>query len=443
MVPLDTIAAIATPPGRGGIGVIRLSGTLAAFIAQQIVGPLPSPRHATRRDFVDALGETMDQGLALWFPAPHSFTGEDVLELHAHSGPVVLDLLLARLVSLGARLARPGEFSERAFLNDKLDLAQAEAVADLIDAGSAAAARAAVRSLAGEFSARVYALTDAIVDLRVYVEASIDFVDEDIELLADGGVATRLAGMIEDLSALQMCARQGRLLQEGCTVVIAGRPNAGKSSLLNALVGTEAAIVTEIPGTTRDLLRERIDLDGLPVLLIDTAGLRANPERIEAEGIRRALAEMAQADHVLYVVDGSDVEAVAAAAGEVAALQTQSAITLIFNKADQPMEPELSGQRISAKTGLGLEVLRAHLKKVLGFQSLDAGVLSARRRHLEALARTADALATAQARLVSGTSTELIAEELKLAHDALSEITGRFTSDDLLGEIFASFCIGK
>jgi tRNA modification GTPase len=443
VVPLDTIVAIATPPGRGGIGVIRVSGPSAHMIAIAVLGQLPLPRQATRRNFVDAAGDTMDQGLAIWFPAPHSFTGEDVLELHAHGGPVLLDWVVARLVSLGARLARPGEFSERAFLNDKLDLAQAEAVADLIDAGSVAAARAALRSLAGELSTRVHALSDAIVDLRVYIEASIDFADEDIELLAEGGVARRLSSLIHDLSELQTRARQGRLLQEGCTVVLAGRPNAGKSSLLNALVGADTAIVTDIPGTTRDVLRERIDLDGLPVLLLDTAGLRQDPERIEAEGIRRALAEIAQADHVLYLVDVSDAQAVTAAHEEAAALQTSGALTLVFNKADRSTRTPQGAHLISATSGLGLPALRAHLKEALGFQSLDSGVISARRRHLDALGRTAEALGAAQDRLLSGTSSELVAEELKLAHDALSEITGRFTSDDLLGEIFSSFCIGK
>jgi tRNA modification GTPase len=441
-MPADTIVAIATPPGRGGIGVVRVSGPAAGSVARGVVGPLP-PRLAVVRRFHAADGSPLDAGLALWFPAPHSFTGEDVLELHGHGGPVVLDLLVARCIELGARPARPGEFSERAFLNDKLDLAQAEAVAALIDAGSAAAARAALRSLEGEFSARVHALEAGLVELRVYVEASIDFGEEDIELLEQGAIASRLGTLARDLEALAASAEQGRLLQEGCTVVIAGRPNAGKSSLLNALAGHEAAIVTEVPGTTRDVLRERIDLEGLPVLLLDTAGLRASPGRVEAEGIRRARAELARADHVLYVVDAADPAALAALPGERASLAPGVPATMVFNKADLAAAPAGEGVAISALTGRGLPELRARLKAALGYRPGEAGVLSARRRHLDALARTRVRLASAAGRLAEGAGTELVAEELRLAHEALGEITGRFTSEDLLGRIFASFCIGK
>lgn len=443
MTPTDTIVAIATAPGRGGIGVVRVSGRAAGAIGHGILGPLPPPRHAAARRFRDADGTAIDAGLALWFPAPHSFTGEDVLELQAHGGAVVLDLLVARCIALGARPARAGEFSERAFLNDKLDLAQAEAVAALIDAGSAAAARAALRSLAGEFSARVHALEAGLVELRVYVEAAIDFGEEDIELLATGGVGERLAALERELEALAASAEQGRLLQEGCTVVIAGRPNAGKSSLLNALAGHEAAIVTEIPGTTRDVLRERIDLEGLPLLLLDTAGLRDRPERIEAEGIRRARAELARSDHVLYVVDAADAAACAALPAELAALAPGVPVTVVYNKADLEAPPAGEGAAISALTGRGVPELRAHLKSVLGYRPGEAGVVSARRRHLDALGRTRGRLAAAALRLAEGAGTELVAEELRLAHDALGEITGRFTSEDLLGRIFASFCIGK
>ena len=443
MTPAETIVAIATPPGRGGIGIVRVSGPAAGAVGRGVVGPLPPPRRAVARHFRDAAGVPLDAGLALWFPAPHSFTGEDVLELHGHGGAVVLDLLVARCIELGARPARPGEFSERAFLNDRLDLAQAEAVAALIDAGSAAAARAALRSLAGEFSARVHALESGLVELRVYVEASIDFAEEDIELLEQGGVAGRLAALVRALEALAASAEQGRLLQEGCTVVIAGRPNAGKSSLLNALAGHEAAIVTEVPGTTRDVLRERIDLEGLPVLLLDTAGLRASPGRVEAEGIRRARAELARAEHVLYVVDAADPAALAALPGELASLAPGVPATVVFNKADLVAAPAGEGVAISALTGLGLAQLRARLRTALGYRPGEAGVLSARRRHLEALARAGAHLAAAGARLSGGAGTELVAEELRLAHDALGEITGRFTSEDLLGRIFASFCIGK
>ena len=401
------------------------------------------PRQAVVRRFRDAGGAALDAGLAIWFPAPSSFTGEDVLELHGHGGPVVLDLVAARCMALGARPARPGEFSERAFLNDKLDLAQAEAVAALIDAGSAAAARAALRSLAGEFSGRIHALEAGLVELRVYVEASIDFGEEDIDLLETGGVAERLATLDRDLAALAASAEQGRLLQEGCTVVIAGRPNAGKSSLLNALAGHDAAIVTEVPGTTRDVLRERIELDGLPLLLLDTAGLRDDPERVEAEGIRRARAELARADHVLYVVDAADNAARAALTAELAALAPGAPFTVVYNKVDLAAVTAGEGIAISALTGRGLPELRAHLKSALGYRPGEAGVLSARRRHLDALARTRARLATAAARLDASAGTELVAEELRLAHDALGEITGRFTSEDLLGRIFASFCIGK
>lgn len=443
MTPTDTIVAIATPPGRGGVGIVRVSGPAAAAIGRALVGALPPPRVATARHFRDADGTALDAGLVLWFPAPRSFTGEDVLELHGHGGPVVLDLVVARCLSLGARAARPGEFSERAFVNDKLDLAQAEAVADLIDAGSAAAARAALRSLDGEFSARVHALEAALTELRVYVEASIDFADEDLELLEEGGIAGRLAALARDLAALEASAAQGRLLQEGCTVALAGRPNAGKSSLLNALAGHDAAIVTEVPGTTRDVVRERIVLDGLPLWLCDTAGLRDSPERVEAEGIRRARAAAAQADHVLYVVDAADANAVAAAATELAALAPAVPATLVFNKADLAAPPGGAGVAVSALTGLGLETLRATLKAALGYRPGEAGVLSARRRHLEALAECGRRLRAAAARLAERAGTELVAEELRLAHDALGEITGRFTSEDLLGRIFASFCIGK
>jgi len=443
MTPTDTIVAIATPPGRGGIGVVRVSGPAAAAIGTRILGALPPARQAVARHFRDADGTALDAGLALWFPAPRSFTGEDVLELHGHGGPVVLDLVVARCIALGARPARPGEFSERAFLNDKLDLAQAEAVADLIDAGSAAAARAALRSLDGEFSARVHALESALVGLRVYVEASIDFGEEDIELLTAGGVAGRLAALGRELDALATSAEQGRLLQEGCTVVIAGRPNAGKSSLLNALAGHEAAIVTEVPGTTRDVLRERIELDGLPVLILDTAGLRDSPERVEAEGIRRARTELARADHVLYVVDAADAAACKALPAELAALAPGVPVTVVYNKADLATAPAGEGASISALTGRGLPALRARLKAALGYRPGEAGVLSARRRHLDALRRTRLRLEAATARLGEGAGTELVAEELRLAHDALGEVTGRFTSEDLLGRIFASFCIGK
>ena len=438
----DTIVAIATPPGRGGIGVVRVSGPGAGAIARAVLGEPPPPRRALVRRFLDADGTALDAGLALWFPAPCSFTGEDVLELQGHGGPVVLDLIVGRCLALGARPARAGEFSERAFLNDKLDLAQAEAVADLIDAGSAAAARAALRSLAGEFSARVHALEAALVQLRVQVEAAIDFGDEDIELMEESGVGGRLAALGGDFMALAASAAQGRLLQEGCVVVIAGRPNAGKSSLLNVLAGHDAAIVTEEPGTTRDVLRERVDLDGLPLLLLDTAGLRDGAERVEAEGIRRARAELGRADHVLYVVDAADAAACTGLAADLEALPNGPAVTVVFNKTDLAPPPVAPGYAISATLGDGLAELRRGLKAALGYRP-EAGVLSARRRHLDALGRARAHQAAAVRHFAARAGTELIAEELRLAHDALGDITGRFTNDDLLGRIFASFCIGK
>ena len=442
--PPETIVAIATAFGRAGIGIVRISGPGASAIARGVLGTVPAARHAELRTFRDADGEALDTGLALWFTAPHSFTGEDVLELHGHGGSVVLDLLVARCLALGARLARPGEFSERAFLNDKLDLAQAEAVADLIDAGSAAAARAAVRSLAGDFSARVHALEAGLVALRVHVEASIDFGEEDIERLDQAGIATRLGALEADFEALMASARLGRMLQEGCTVVIAGRPNAGKSSLLNALAGHDAAIVTDIPGTTRDVLRERIDLDGLPMLLLDTAGLRASADPIEAEGIRRAQEALTRADHVLYLADRSDIAALQAIDADVAALPGGPGVTIVLTKVDlAPADAAAAGVPVSTRTGQGLDVLRAALKAALGYRPADGGTLSARRRHLEALVRSRAHLTAAADQLREHGGAELVAEELRLAHASLGDVTGRFTSDDLLGQIFASFCIGK
>jgi tRNA modification GTPase len=450
----DTIVAVATPPGRGGVGIVRVSGPDAPRIAAAIVGTLPAPRRAAYREFRDADGTPLDRGLALWFAAPQSYTGEHVLELHGHGGPVVMDLLVRRALGLGARLARPGEFSERAYLNDRLDLAQAEAVADLIDAGSAAAARAALRSLAGEFSARVHALADALVELRTYVEAAIDFPDEEIDFLAQGDVEARVADLHARCEALERSAEQGRLLHEGCTLVIAGRPNAGKSSLLNALAGHDAAIVTAIPGTTRDVLRERIQLDGLPVEILDTAGLRESPDVVEAEGIRRARHEMQRADRILYVVDAADAAAVAALEHELATLPPRVPVTVVWNKCDLagavvPCETDRSGGtnrayvRIAATSGFGLDALREHLKHAAGFHPGDAGTFSARRRHLDALARAKAQIQAASVLLRSGAGGELVAEELRLAHRSLGEITGTFTSEDLLGKIFASFCIGK
>jgi tRNA modification GTPase len=445
----DTIAALATPPGRGGIGVIRVSGPLAAKIARGILGEVPRPRRAVIRPFHDADGQTLDQGLALYFAAPASFTGEDVLELHGHGGPIVMDMLLARTLQLGARMAEAGEFSRRAFLNDKLDLAQAEAIADLIDSGSVEAARAALRSMQGEFSVAVKSLTEAVAETRMHVEAAIDFPEEEIDFLADTLLRTRIDGAIELCAQIAAKARQGALLREGMTVVIAGRPNAGKSSLLNRLAGYDAAIVTAIPGTTRDVLRERIAIDGMPLHIADTAGLRDEADIVEAEGIRRAHQEMTRADRILYVVDGELRPDPAEVERELANLPKAVPVTLVINKIDllamtsryeQSQPPRLY---VSAITGEGIDLLREHLKECMGFQGADSGTVSARRRHLDALTRTDRHLQEARRQLLERRAGELMAEELRQAQQALAEITGEFTSDDLLGRIFSSFCIGK
>ncbi len=448
--PADTIVAAATPPGRGGVGIVRISGSRAPEIGAAIAGELPAPRHAALARFLDANGQTIDAGFVLYFPAPGSYTGESVVELHGHGGPVVVESLIARALELGARRARPGEFTERAFLNDKLDLAQAEAVADLIDAGSREAARAAMRSLEGEFSAMVQGLSETVVELRAYVEAAIDFPEEEIDFLADRELARRLAAIRDHFEAVDESARQGRLLRDGMTVVIAGRPNAGKSSLLNRLAGYDAAIVTPIPGTTRDVLRERIHLDGMPLHVLDTAGLREAGDLVEEEGIRRAHAEMARADRVLFVIDAAADPAGTAFQAERARLPPDVPVTLIFNKCDltagMPMADTLSGPPrigLSALTGQGLEPLRAHLKSCMGYHSLGGGTVSARARHLEALSRARAHVDAAARELVERRAGELVAQELHDAQRALAEITGEFTSDDLLGRIFSSFCVGK
>ncbi|HEY4368428.1 MAG TPA: tRNA uridine-5-carboxymethylaminomethyl(34) synthesis GTPase MnmE [Steroidobacteraceae bacterium] len=445
----DTIAAIATPGGRGGIGVIRISGPLVSNIAGQLVGGLPEPRRAVLRVFKDAEGEMLDGGLVLYFPAPASFTGEDVLELHGHGGPVVLDMVLARIVALGARLAEPGEFSRRAFLNDKIDLTQAEAIADLIDSSSTQAARAALRSLQGEFSAAVHALTEAVTETRVHVEAAIDFPEEEIDFLADATLRNRIDHARQLCAQIIATAQQGALLRDGMTVVIAGQPNAGKSSLLNRLAGYEAAIVTDIPGTTRDVLRERINIDGMPLHIADTAGLREHADVVEAEGIRRAHAEMSRADRILYVIDATRGLDDAAIAAETASLPGNIPITWVVNKIDkigaqaslQPDGPPVV--QLSATTGAGIDLLRQHLKECVGFLGNDAGIVSARRRHLDGLARAQVHIEAAAHQLIERRAGELMAEELRQAQQCLGEITGEFSSDDLLGRIFSSFCIGK
>jgi tRNA modification GTPase len=445
----DTIAAIASAPGRGAVGVIRISGSEVQRVAGQILGFLPAPRRARVASFMGANGCAIDRGLALYFPSPDSYTGEHVLELQGHGGALVLDLVLKRLLELGCRMARPGEFSERAFLNGKIDIAQAEAIADLIDAGTAAATRAAVRSMQGEFSARIHELRAQITELRAYVEAAIDFPDEELDFLSGAALKTRLAMIFKSFESITAAARQGALLREGLNIVIAGKPNAGKSSLLNKLVGDDVAIVTNQPGTTRDVLRQHVHLDGLPLNLIDTAGLRPATDIVEAEGVRRAVNELAKADRVLYLLDAAD-SASSHSDAELEPLPAGVPVTLIFNKidltgAEASIEESFSPPRIflSAKTGSGITLLREHLKKTAGFAEGESGALSARRRHLDALERARGCVAQAAEVLTEMRAYELFAEDLRLAQRALGEITGEVTSDDLLAEIFGSFCIGK
>ena len=443
----DTIAAIATPPGRGGISVLRISGARAAGIAVALSGTLPEPRRVSLRRFLDADGECIDEGLLVYFPAPGSFTGEAVVELHGHGGVVVADLLLARVIALGARQARPGEFSQRAFANGRLDLTQAEAIADLIDSGSAAAARAAARSLSGEFSDRVGGLVEAVTTLRIFVEAALDFPDEEIDFLADEQLQRLVSDLRARFTKLRAAAAQGAILRDGMTVVLAGRPNAGKSSLMNRLTGEDTAIVTHLPGTTRDVLRQEIEIDGLPVHVIDTAGLRGDADLVEEEGIRRARRAMAEADRVLLVEDATGDDTRLA---EYETLPAGVPVTVIRNKIDLTGESAgvaRGGDRttvsLSALTGEGIDLLRRHLEEGVGYRPEAAGALSARRRHLDALDQARGHVETGVGHLESGLGGELLAEELRLAQQALGEITGAVSSDDLLGRIFASFCIGK
>ncbi|TWC39586.1 tRNA modification GTPase trmE [Pseudomonas sp. SJZ079] len=450
----ETIAAVATAQGRGGVGIVRVSGPLAGQLAKAVCQRELSPRYAHYGPFFADAEQVIDEGLALYFPGPNSFTGEDVLELQGHGGPVVLDLLLRRCLQLGARLARPGEFSERAFLNDKLDLAQAEAIADLIEASSEQAARNALRSLQGEFSKRVHNLTERLISLRIYVEAAIDFPEEEIDFLADGHVLKLLQEVRADLAEVLRQAGQGALLRDGMTVVIAGRPNAGKSSLLNALAGREAAIVTEIAGTTRDLLREHIHIDGMPLHVVDTAGLRDTDDQVEKIGVARALNAIGEADRILLMVDTTAPEAADPFALWPEFLDQRpdpAKVTLIRNKADLSHEAvglEVSADNhvtisLSAKSNAGLELLREHLKACMGYEQTSESSFSARRRHLEALRQAETCLAHGHAQLTLAGAGELLAEDLRQAQHALGEITGAFSSDDLLGRIFSSFCIGK
>jgi tRNA modification GTPase len=452
----DTIVAIATAPGKGGIGVVRLSGPQARTIAARLLpaGLQLTPRHAHFSAFLDADGNQIDEGLVLSFPGPHSFTGEDVVELQGHGGPVILDQLVRTCITHGARQARAGEFSLRAFLNDRIDLTQAEAIADLIDAGSEAAARAAMHSLQGEFSRAVTSLVEQLIQLRIYVEAAIDFPEEEIDFLSDGKVASDLRDLINDITDVLAVARQGRLLREGMTVVIAGRPNAGKSSLLNALAGHDAAIVTDIAGTTRDVLRETIQIDGLPINIIDTAGLRESPDVVEREGIRRAWAEIERADLLLILVDSTTAPPLIESISDLLPDEDKrlSAIRVpvlvVLNKADL-----INGQKaplsvmpsveISALTGAGLAQLREQLKQHAGYEGARESRFSARRRHITALEFALEAIQKGERQLQAHKAGELLAEDLRSAQQALEEITGAFSADDLLGRIFSAFCIGK
>jgi len=449
----DTIAAIATATGHGGVGIVRVSGTKVLEIAERLLGFSPKPRYAHYCPFLDSQQNRLDEGIALYFPGPNSFTGEDVLEFQGHGGPVVLDLILRACLQQGARLAEPGEFSKRAFLNDKLDLVQAEAISDLINSSSEQAARCALRSLQGEFSRLIEAKVSALIKIRMFVEAAIDFPEEEIDFLADSDVLQQLQELIKDLENLLANANQGALITEGIRVVIAGKPNAGKSSLLNALAGKEAAIVTDIAGTTRDVVREQISIDGMPLHIIDTAGLRESEDRVEQIGIERAWQEINQADHILLVFDAQEsLEKNLSQEwqGFLGRLDRTDHVSLVRNKIDltsfeSGLEVDTPYPMISlsAKQHLGIQFLREHLKQSVGYSNNAEGLFTARRRHLHALEAALDALITGKEQLEVNNAGELLAEDLRMAQEALSSITGAFSADDLLGEIFSSFCIGK
>ncbi|WP_042147714.1 MULTISPECIES: tRNA uridine-5-carboxymethylaminomethyl(34) synthesis GTPase MnmE [unclassified Pseudoalteromonas] len=450
----ETIAAQATAPGRGGVGIIRVSGSLAREVANKVLGKCPKTRFAEYLPFKNLKGDELDQGIALFFEGPNSFTGEDVLELQGHGGPVLLDMILKEICQINkVRIAKPGEFSERAFLNDKMDLTQAEAIADLINANSEQAAQSALHSLQGQFSKHINKLVEQVIHLRMYVEAAIDFPEEEIDFLSDGKVSGDLNAIITQLNEVTSQAKQGSIMREGMRVVIAGRPNAGKSSLLNALAGRDAAIVTDIAGTTRDVLREHIHIDGMPLHIIDTAGLRESPDIVEQIGIERAWDEIKQADRVLFMLDATDTDETDPHQiwpEFIDKLPEKMEITVIRNKVDLSKEQvgsqEVNNQTVinlSAKNNAGIDLVKDHLKQIMGYKGAIEGGFMARRRHLEALNHAAEHLEIGQTQLELHIAGELLAEELRLTQQYLNEITGEFTSDDLLGQIFSSFCIGK
>lgn len=445
----DTIAAIATPPGRGGVGIIRVSGPDVKKIAKTILGRVPATRVAEYLPFYDAKKQVIDSGLAIYFANPHSFTGEDILELQGHGGPVVLDILLKRITELGVRIAQPGEFSERAFLNDKMDLAQAEAIADLIEAGSEQAARSAVKSLQGEFSRWIDSCVESLTHLRMYVEAAIDFPEEEIDFLSDGHVTSSLENILTEIDRIFTSAQQGVLLRDGMRVVLIGQPNTGKSSLLNALAEKDSAIVTDIAGTTRDVLREEINIDGMPLHIIDTAGLRESEDVVEQEGIKRTWKEIEQADCALLLIDDAkgmieeDQDIVSRLPGNLAITLVRNKIDLSGNSAGKTEDAERVEISLSAKSGQGVSLLKEHLKVIMGYTGMTEGVFLARRRHLDALQRAKDFVLNGQKQLHESAAGELLAEDLRQAQHAMGEITGFVSSDDLLGRIFSSFCIGK
>ena len=448
----ETIVALATPVGRGGIGIVRVSGSSTPFISKKIIGFIPKPRYATLAVFKDSSGFSFDQGVALYFPKPHSFTGEDILELQGHGGPVIMDQLLKSVMKAGARLARPGEFSERAFLNGKIDLLQAESVADLINSTSEQAARSAIRSLQGEFSNQINELINRLVELRMYIEATIDFSEEEIDFLEGKTFKGKLKKLLEHIEVIEKTANQGALLREGITVLIAGEPNVGKSSLLNLLSGQETAIVTDIAGTTRDILRESIYIDEIPINLLDTAGLRITEDVVEKEGVRRTKKAVEGADLICLITDATRAspKMVDKTLSELfSEKKSQAPIIIVENKIDltgeQPSKERSDYTRIklSVKTGAGMEILKEHLKETFGFAMTNESNFTARSRHCDAIRRSKMFIRSACKKLIQKGVGELVAEDLCRAQKALSEITGQFTCDDLLEKIFSEFCIGK